>query len=97
MAKIEIGFGAVVRDEYFAVLKRAHRPRIDVQVRIEFLQRDAQPAAFEKTADRRGRDSLPQGRNDSASDKDVLRHASLRKCLLLSALTRTVSARDREN
>jgi hypothetical protein len=30
------------------VLVRAHRPRIDVQIRIEFLERHFQPAVFQK-------------------------------------------------
>ncbi len=42
-----------VGDEDFAVLERAERAGVDVQVRIEFLQADAQPAALEETADRR--------------------------------------------
>src|SRR3546814_15975764 len=35
MAKVEIGLGAVVGNVDFAVLVRAHRARIDVQIRIE--------------------------------------------------------------
>jgi len=35
VAKIQVGFRAVVGDEYLAVLERAHRPRIDVDIRIE--------------------------------------------------------------
>ena len=36
VAEIEIGFGAIVSYKNFAVLKRRHRSRIDVDVRIEF-------------------------------------------------------------
>ena len=36
VAEIEIGFRAVVGDEDLAVLVRAHRARIDVQIGIEF-------------------------------------------------------------
>jgi hypothetical protein len=38
MAEIEIGLGAVVGDEDLAMLIRAHRARIDVEVRIELAQ-----------------------------------------------------------
>ena len=51
VAEVEIGLRAVVGDEDFAVLERAHGARIDVEVRIEFLQRDFEPAAFEQAAD----------------------------------------------
>ena len=51
MAKVEIGFGAVIENVNFAVLKRVHRPGIDVQIRIELLEHDAQPAQLEKRAE----------------------------------------------
>ena len=60
VSQVEVGLSAVIGYEYLAVLERAHRARIDVQVRIEFLQRDAQAAAFEQTADRSRGDPLPQ-------------------------------------
>ncbi len=60
MAEVEIGLGPVVGDEHLAVLKRTHRARIDVQIRVEFLQGDAQSTAFQQAADRRRRDALSQ-------------------------------------
>jgi hypothetical protein len=47
VAQIEIGLGAVIGDKNFSMLERAHGSRIDVEIRVEFLQRHAQPAAFE--------------------------------------------------
>ena len=38
VAEIEIGLGAVVGDENFSMLERAHGTGVDVEVRIEFLQ-----------------------------------------------------------
>ena len=35
MAEIQVGFGAVVGHEYLAVLERAHRTRVDIDVGIE--------------------------------------------------------------
>ena len=58
MTKIEIGFRAVLGDEDFAVLVGAHRPRIDVQIRVELAQPDAITARLEKRAERRRRESL---------------------------------------
>lgn len=40
MSDIEIGLRAVCRDEDLAVLERVHRPRIDVEVGVEFLHGD---------------------------------------------------------
>ena len=54
MAEVEIGLRAVVGDENFTVLKRAHRARIHVEVRIEFLQGDFETATFEETTYRGG-------------------------------------------
>ncbi len=54
VAKVEIGLRAVLGDENFTVLKRAHGPRINVEVRIAFLQGDFETATFEETTDRGG-------------------------------------------
>ena len=44
VTKIKVGFRAVVGDKHLAVLEGAHRPRIDIDIRVELDQRDAQPA-----------------------------------------------------
>jgi len=51
MAEIEVRFRTVFGHKHFAVLKGAHRARIDVQVRIAFLKSDFEAATFEETAD----------------------------------------------
>jgi hypothetical protein len=48
VAKVEVRFGTVIGDEHLAVLKRAHGARIDIDVGIEFLDRDREPARFEQ-------------------------------------------------
>ena len=76
--QVEIGFGAVVGDEYFAVLERRHGPGIDVEIRIELLQRDLQAPALHQAADRRRCQSLTKRRHHATGHKDVLcRHAIL--------------------
>ncbi len=50
MPEIEIGLRAVVQDVDFTVLKRIHRARIDVQIRVELLQQHALTAQFEERA-----------------------------------------------
>src|SRR5258708_5358123 len=47
VAEVEIGLGAVIGDEDFAVLERRHRAGIDVDVGIELLQRDPETARFQ--------------------------------------------------
>ena len=37
VADVEVGLGAVLGHEHLAVLERAHRARVDVQVRVELL------------------------------------------------------------
>ena len=44
MSKVEVGFGAIVQNINFAMLKRAHRSRIHVEIRIKFLENNAEPA-----------------------------------------------------
>ena len=39
VAEVQVGFGAVVGDVHLAVLERAHRARIDVDVRVELHHR----------------------------------------------------------
>ena len=48
VAEVEIGLGAVVGDEDFAVLVRAHRARVDVEVGVALHDDDAQTARFEE-------------------------------------------------
>ena len=52
MAEIQIRFRAVIEHINFAVLIRRHRARINVKIRVKFLQRDLQAAIFEQRAER---------------------------------------------
>src|SRR5262249_27278152 len=65
--------GAVVGDVHLAVLERAHRPGVDVEVRIELLEGDREPAALEQPSDGGRRETLAQRGNHAACDEDVLR------------------------
>ena len=70
---VEIGLGAVLGDEDLAVLERAHRPRVDVDVRVELLHLDLQPACLEQATERRCSDALAEGRDDASCDEHVFR------------------------
>ena len=71
VAQVEVGFGAVVGDVDLAVLVRAHRPRIDVDVGVELLERDLVAVALQQAADRGGGQALAERRHDAAGDEDV--------------------------
>jgi hypothetical protein len=58
VSNVEVSLRAVVEHINFTVLKWVHRPGIDVQVRIELLEDDAQPAQFEKRAERSRRQAF---------------------------------------
>ena len=60
VTEIEVGLGAVIGHEHFAVLVRRHGPRIDVDVGIELENGDREAPALEQAADACGRDSLAQ-------------------------------------
>ena len=51
VSDVEVGLGAVLGHEHLAVLKRAHRPGIDVQIGIELLCLHAQPACLQQPAE----------------------------------------------
>src|SRR3569623_127277 len=61
MAEIEIGFGAVVRDEHFTMLERTHRARVHIDVGIQQDESDIEAARFKDRSERSGCDSLTQG------------------------------------
>ena len=74
VAQVEVGFGAVFRDEHFAVLERAHGARIDVQIRIQLHHRDLDAAGFENRGEGGGSDAFAKGGDYTTSDKDEFRH-----------------------
>ena len=74
MAQIQIGLGAVVGDEDLAVLGRAHRARIDVEIGVELAQPHAIAARLEQGREGGGGETLAQGGNHAAGDEDVPRH-----------------------
>ncbi len=72
VADVEIGLGAVLGDEDLTVLERAHRARVDVDVRIELQDADLEAARLQHRAQRGSSDALAERRDDAARDEDVL-------------------------
>ena len=75
--EVEVGLAAVVGDEHLAVLEGVHRPRVDVDVRVELLHRDPQAPGLQQPAERRRGEPLAQGARHAAGHEDVLRHTNL--------------------
>ena len=76
VAEVEVGLGAIIGDEHFAVLGRAHGARVDVDVGIELEQGDFEAAALEDRGEGGGRDPFAQGRHDAASDEYEFGHCA---------------------
>ena len=74
MAKVEVGFRTVFGDEDFAVLERAHRARVDVDVGIKLEVGDFQAPGFEDGPERGGGDALTERGHHTAGDKHVFGH-----------------------
>ena len=72
VAEVEVGLGAVLGHEHLAVLERAHRPRVDVDVGVELLEGHAQPARLQEPPERRRGDPLAQRRDDAPGHEHVL-------------------------
>ena len=71
VAQVEVRFGAIVGDVHLAVLVRAHRARIDVDIRVELLKRDAVAVPFEQAADRGGGETFAERGHHAARHENV--------------------------
>ena len=74
VSEVEIGLRTIGGDVDLTVLKRAHRARIDVDVRIHLDDVDLQIARFEHSSEGGGEDSLAEGRNHTTSHKNIAGH-----------------------
>src|SRR5881394_2676 len=93
VAEVEIGLGAVVGHVHFAVLERRHRAGIDVDVRIELLDRHLDPALGEEPAQGGGGDALAERAHDTPRYEDVLRRAHGLTSLRVRAISVSAHAR----
>ena len=60
VADVEVGLGAVVGHEDLAVLERVHRPGIDVEIGVQLLHGDPEPAGAEKPPEAGGGEALTE-------------------------------------
>ena len=75
---VQVGLGSVVGHEDLAVLERVHRARVHVEVRVQLLHGDPQPAGPQQAAEARCGEALAERGGDSSGDEHVLgRHRVL--------------------
>ena len=72
--EVEVGFRPVVEHVDLAMLVGTHRPGVDVDIGVEFLEPDAQSSLFEQHPDRRAGQSLAQGADHASRHENVLGH-----------------------
>ena len=77
MTDIQIGFGAVVGDENFTVLIRAHGAGVDIDIWVKLLADHFQTAIFQNAAERRCGDPFSQRRYNTAGHKNKFCHFSV--------------------
>jgi len=70
--EVEVRLGPVVGDVHLPVLVRVHRPRVDVDVRVELLNRHVEPAVGEQPPQGGTEDALAERGRDATGDEDVL-------------------------
>src|SRR5207253_741929 len=76
VAEVEVRLRAVVGDVDLAVLVRAHRARIYVDVGIQLENRDGEAPRLEDPTDARCSDPLAERGGHASGHKDILRHRS---------------------
>ena len=74
VAEVKVGLRAVLRDVNLAVLIGTHGTRINVDIGVELLRRNLEPARFENSSERRRSYSLSEAGDDSSGHKDILCH-----------------------
>ena len=70
--KVQIGLRPVLGHINLAVLVRAHRAGVHIDVRIQFLRRNFQPARFEQPPEGRCGNALAKTGNHTAGHENVL-------------------------
>src|SRR5713101_7676357 len=77
MTEIEVGFCAVVQHIDFPVLKRIHRPRIDIEIRIELLEHNPQTTQLKQRAERGCGQTFAQRTHDATGNENVFHETLL--------------------
>ena len=71
MSQVQVRLRTVIGDIDLAMLEGTHGPRIHVDVGVQLDHGHLEPARLQQGAERGGRNSLAEGRDDPAGDEDV--------------------------
>ena len=74
VTQVQVGLGPVVGDEDLAVLIRAHRARIDVQIGVQLAQADLVAARLQQGAESGGGEAFSERGNHAAGDEHIASH-----------------------
>ena len=77
VSQIQIGLGAVIGHEHFAVLQRAHGARIHVHIGVQLLAGHLQAAALQKPSQRCSSNALAQTGDHAAGHKNKFCHKNI--------------------
>src|SRR5208337_961479 len=86
---VHVRLAAVVGDEDLAVGDGVHRPRVEIEVRVDLQTRGPQTRELEQLRERGGRDTLAEAGHDPAGDENVLRHIATTIRLYIDFLLET--------
>ena len=81
VTEVEVGLGAVVRDEDLSVLEGRHRAGVDVDVRVELDVRDLETARFEERSNGCGCKAFSDRADDATGNENVLGTARIHRAL----------------
>ena len=93
VAEVEVGLRAVVGDIDLAVLERAHRAWVNVDIGVELLCCDLEAAALEQSAERCCGNAFAQTGNNAAGHENIFGHSSISplKTVVAAPVMNTVS------
>ncbi|CAI8157250.1 MAG: Uncharacterised protein [Synechococcus sp. CC9902] len=94
MTEIKVGLRPVFGDEHLAVLDRAHRARINIQVWIQLQDRNVVAPGFEQPSKAGGHDAFADAGDDTTGDEDELGHVLQGDCSNYLSGSRCPSAAD---
>ena len=77
VAEVEIRLRAILGDEDFPVLIRAHGAGVNIDIRVKLLRRDLETPRLQESSKGCGGDSLAEPRHHAAGDKDIFGHIGI--------------------
>ena len=94
VAQVQVGFAAVVRDEYLAVLVRVHSTWVDIDVRVELEHRHLQATSFQQPSERGRCEAFAESADHATGDENMSGHLGL---MLSSAVRAAVMSHHRRS